>query len=275
MPASGPTVARRQLGRRLKRLREAAGITAEQVEEAGLASRTKVWRIEAGKVRVTVPDVWALARHYGVDQSDADALAALAQNTTDQGPWRPYGEVVPDWFRLYLGLERTATSIRTFEDSVVPGELQTADYARALWRGARPDLDEAAVEPHLALRLERQQALLHRDPPQRLCVVLGENVLRREVGGTPVIAAQIDHLAGLARRDTVDIRYLPFATGAHPAVTGAFRILDFDDAHDPAVVYVELEVAALYLEKQAEVESYRRIFTVLHRRAVPIGEFAP
>ena len=274
MPASGPTVARRQLGRRLRRLREAAGVTADQVEEAGLASRTKIWRIEAGKVRVTMPDVWALARLYGVDQAEADALAALAQSTGAQGRWQQYGDIVPEWFRLYIGLEDAASGIRTFEDCVVPGELQTADYARALWDGARPDVDPVGREPHIRLRLDRQQALFGRSPAPRLHIVLGENVLRRQVGGPEVLAAQIEHLVALGARDGVDIRVLPFSAGAHPAVTGAFRILDFDDPEDPDVVYVELEVAAHYLERQAEVETYRRIFALLHRRARPIGDFA-
>jgi transcriptional regulator with XRE-family HTH domain len=273
MPASGPTVARRQLGRRLKRLREAAGITAEQVEEAGLASRTKIWRIEAGKVRVTVPDVWALTRLYGTDQAEADVLAGLAQRTAARGRWQQYGDVVPEWFRLYVGLEDAASHIRTFEDSVVPGELQTADYARALWHGARPDLPVEAVDPHVHLRLDRQRALFERRPAPRLQIVLGENVLRRQVGGPAVLAEQVRHLAAMDGGDDVDIRVLPFSAGAHPAVTGAFRILSFDDDQDPDVVYVEWEVAAHYLERAAEVETYRRIFALLVRRARPIGEF--
>lgn len=273
MPASGPTVARRQLGRRLKRFREAAGITAEQVEEAGLASRTKIWRIEAGKVRVTVPDVWALTRLYGVPQSEVDVLTTLAQGTAGRGPWQQYGEIVPEWFRLYIGLEDTASGIRTFDDSVVPGELQTADYARALWQGARPDLTVELLEPHIDLRLDRQRALFGRRPAPRMRIVLGENVLRRQVGGPGVLAAQVHHLVGLGEREDVDIRVLPFTAGAHPAITGAFRIMEFDDADDPDVVYIELAVAAHYLEKPVEVQAYRRIFASLHQLARPIGDF--
>ncbi len=275
MPASGPTVARRQLGRRLKRLREAAGVTTEQVEAARIASRAKLWRIERGQVRVTVPDVWALARFYGVESGEADALASLAQGTGNRGPWQGYGDLVPDWFKLYLGLEAAAAAISTWEDSVVPGELQTPAYARALWHGAWPELSETAVEPHVTLRLERQQSLFDRAPAPTLAVVLGENVLRRQVGGAAVLAEQIAHLSELAGRDTVDIRVLPFAAGAHPAVTGAFRILHFADPEDPDVVYAELEVGAHYLERPAELDRYARIFDQVSTRAVPIGEFAP
>jgi transcriptional regulator with XRE-family HTH domain len=272
MPVSGPTVARRQLGRRLKGFREAAGVTVEQIVAANLASRTKIWRIEGGQVRVSVPDVWALCRFYGVDQADTDALTALAEHTSDHGLWHEYRDVVPDWFKLYIGLEAAASRIHTFEDSVVPGELQTADYAQALWHGAWPELVQQDIEPHVSLRLRRQQALLDQATPRKLTVVLGENVLRRQVGGPDVMAAQVQHLNRLAEAGTVDIRVLPFAAGAHPATTGAFRILDFTDDEDPDIVYVELEVGAHYLEKPDQLAQYRRIFARLTERAVPMGE---
>lgn len=275
MPPTGPTVARRQLGRTLRRLREAAGVSPEQVEHAGIASRTKLWRIESGQVRVRVPDARALATLYGVDAERAEALVAVAQSTTERGSWQVYGDAVPDWFKLYIGLEATAQRISTFEDTVVPGELQTPDYARALWHGAWPDLDDKAVEPHITLRLERQRVLFDRSPAPHLTVVLGENVVRREVGGPGVLAAQVARLVELDRAETVDIRVLPFSAGAHPATTGAFRILQFGDNGEPDVVYVELEVGAHYLERPADVDRYCRIFHLVSRHAVPIGDFVP
>jgi transcriptional regulator with XRE-family HTH domain len=274
MPVSGPTVVRRKLGQRLKAHREAAGVTVEQVDEAHLGSRAKTWRIESGQVQVSKADVWALCRLYGVGPQETDDLAALAHETAEPGLWQEFRGVIPEWFKLYVGLETTASQISTFEDGVVPGELQTRQYAEALWRGARPDLTEAEIQPHLDLRTKRQEALFAEVPPRRLAVVLGENVLRRQVGGPEVMAAQLAHLTTLASLPTMDLRILPFASGAHPAVTGAFRILQFDDPQDPDVVYVELEVGAHYLEKISELQQYRRIYTVLTERSVPIGEFA-
>jgi transcriptional regulator with XRE-family HTH domain len=273
MAVSGPTVARRQVGRRLKAYREAAQVTADEVEAAQLASRTKLWRIERGQVRVTVPDIWALCRFYGVGDDEAKALAALAQDTEEPGMWYEHRHVVPEWFRLYVGLENAATHIQSFEDSVVPGELQTPDYARSLWLGAWPHLTEADIAPHIALRLKRQRALSTRIPPPRLAVVLGENVLRRQVGGSTVMAAQRGHLRDLAKQDTVDLRVLPFSAGAHPAVTGAFRILRFTGSHDPDVVYIESELEAHYLEKPEHVEHYRQMFVILTERAEPLESF--
>ncbi len=275
MAITGPTVVRRQLGRSLKRLREDAGKTVDQVEENGLGSRTKIWRIEAGKVPVRVPDIWALCRFYGVNQAETDRLAALASGTSAQGWWEDYADVVPDWFRLYVGLETAAAEIKTFEGSLVPGELQTPDYARAVYRAAQPDDDDAAIERHVKLRLERQEALLNRVEPPHLVVVLGQAVLTQQVGGQDVITAQVDHLRALAERPGIDIRILPFDSGAHAAMTGAFRILDFPDADDPDVVYIETQVGAQYLEKPGELKEYRRIFDLLSEQAVPIGAHKP
>lgn len=272
MPVSGPTVVRRQLGRRLQRLREAAGKTVSEVEAARIGSRTKIWRIERGMVPVKVPDVWALARFYGAGEAETEALSSLAIGTSEHGWWEEYADVVPEWFQLYVSLEAAAQRLQTFEDCVVPGELQTADYARAVYRGAQPLDGEEAIKRYIALRLERQDGLFGRTPPPRMVAVLGENVLTRLVGGPEVMAAQIRHLRELDQRDHVEIQILPFDAGAHAAMTGAFRILDFDDVEDPDLVYLETQVGARYLEKPAELDEYRRIFELIYKQAVPIGE---
>jgi transcriptional regulator with XRE-family HTH domain len=273
MAVSGPTQARRRLGRRLRALREAAGLTLEDVVAAGLASRTKLWRIEGGQVPVRVADLWALCRLYRAADVQTEELQALAARTTTPAPWSDFRDSTPDWFRLYLDLEAAAAAIFSFDDSVVPGELQTFDYTAALWRGARPDLTDELIAPHIALRQQRQQFLLNRDPAPRLSVVLGENVLHRAVGGPDVLTEQIQHLRKLAELPHIDISYLPFSAGAHPAVTGPFRILEFDDVDSPDMAYVELEVGAHYLEKDDELATYRRVSNMLSARAVPIGEF--
>ncbi len=262
---------RRQLGRRLRRLREVAGKTAGDVAEANLASEVKLWRIETGRVAIKIGDVLALCRLYGTDTPTTDALATLAGGTNGQGWSEEHNDVMPDWFRLYVGLEGAAARIQVFEDCVVPGELQTADYARAVFRAARPSDDEEAINRLVQLRLERQKAPLSRIPPPNLVVVLGENVLTRPVGGDAVLAAQVRHLRDLGRRAHVEIRVLPFAAGAHAAMTGAFRVLDFDDAEDPDLAYLETQTGARYLEKPAELDEYRRIFDLIYKQAVPIG----
>ena len=114
---------------------------------------------------------------------------------------------------------------------------------------------------------------LGRRPAPQLATVLGEGALTRPVGGEAVLKAQIEHLRGVARRDNVQIKVLPWSVGAHAAMAGAFRILDFDDPEDPDVVYLESHVGALYLEEHAEVDEYRRIFDLIGKDSVPVGEF--
>ncbi|MBT8227896.1 MAG: helix-turn-helix domain-containing protein [Dactylosporangium sp.] len=273
MPVTGPTVVRRQLGRRLRKLREAAGRTEIDVENAQLASRTKVWRIETGKVPVKVPDIWALCRFYGVPQEETDSLASLASATSEQGWWEDHAGVVPTWFKLYVGMEGVASGIHIYEGGVVPGEVQTADYARALWRAAWPDLDDQAIEPNVAVRLNRQRALLGRTPPPQISILVGEGALARQVGGAAVMEAQIAHLREVDQLDHIEIKVLTFASGAHPGLTGAFRVLDFDDPEDPNVVYIEAQVGGRYLEKPAELAEYRRMLGIMNKQAVPLGEY--
>ncbi|MFI5492367.1 helix-turn-helix domain-containing protein [Actinoplanes sp. NPDC051859] len=269
------SMVRRQLGRKLGRLREAAGMAGIDVEKRKIASRSKVWRIESGQVPVKIPDVWALCALYGATPEETAQLSKMAENTNKQGWWEDYADVVPDWFQLYFDLEEAASAIRTFEDGIIPGELQTAEYAHAVYRAAQPQDDDDTIARHVKLRLERQGRLFDRSPAPQLTIVLGENVLTRLVGGREVLDAQIAHLRELSQRPQVEIRVLPFAAGAHAAMTGAFRILDFPDDEDPAVAYLETQVGARYLEKPAELDEYRRIFQLIHQQSTPIGEYAP
>src|SRR5262249_44621897 len=190
MPITGSTVVRRQLGRQLRRLRDAAGVTEHDVVEAGLASRAKLWRIESGKTAIKIGDVRALCWLYRVDQATTDALANLAQGSIARGWWEDYGHVLPDWFGLYVGLEAAASEIRIYDPEVVHGLLQTPNYLRALFVDSGVDIDEEAVQQQIKLRQERQQALTIRRPPLRVTAILGAGVLARIVGGKRVMAEQ-------------------------------------------------------------------------------------
>jgi transcriptional regulator with XRE-family HTH domain len=272
MPVTGQRVVRRALGRRLTRLRVAKGMSRREVAEARLGiSEPTLHRIETGKVPVTVANARALCWLYGADQSITDALAELALGTS-LVEWWDASPLIPDWFKLYVGLEASATRIASYDGEVVPGELQTERYARAVF-GAERSADEEAADRHVNLRLQRQKTLFARNPPPQLVTVLGEVVLRRPVGGESVLEAQIEHLRKLASNDHVEIRVLPLSVGAHAAMAGAFRILDFDGPDDPDMVYLESHVGALYLEEPHEIDEYRRIFELVRSEAVPIEEF--
>jgi transcriptional regulator with XRE-family HTH domain len=263
---------RRALGRRLTRLRAATGKSRREVAEAKLGiSEPTLHRIETGKTPVTVANVRALCWLYGVDESITDALSELALGTS-QEEWWDANPVIPDWFKLYVGLEASAARICTYEGEVVPGELQTEQYARAVY-GAEQAVEAEAADRHVKLRMQRQAALAARNPQPRMTTVLGEGVLSRQVGGPGVLAGQIEHLRAVARQEHVDVYVLPWSAGAHAGMAGAFRIMDFDDPEDPDVVYLESHIGALYLEEAAEVAEYRRIFELICQAAVPIADY--
>jgi transcriptional regulator with XRE-family HTH domain len=271
VPVTGQRVVRRALGRRLTRLRLANGKSRREVAEAKLGiSEPTLHRIETGKTPVTVANVRALCWLYAVDQSITDALAELALGTS-QEEWWDANPVIPDWFKLYVGLEASARQIVSYDGEVVPGELQTEQYARAVFSAEQPD--EQAAERQVKLRMQRQRALYARTPAPRLITILGEGALTRPVGGQAVLQAQIEHLRTLNKRENIDIKVLPWSAGAHPAMNGAFRILDFDDSEDPDVVYLEHHVGPLYLEEEPEIKEYRRIFHLISDKAIPVQDY--
>jgi transcriptional regulator with XRE-family HTH domain len=273
VPVTGQRVVRRALGRRLTRLRIASNKSRREVAEEKLGiSEPTLHRIETGKTPVTVANVRALCWLYNADQSITDALAELALGTS-QEEWWDANPVIPDWFKLYVGLEVSARKIQSYDGEIIPGELQTEPYARAVYTAEQPP-DEQAIQRHVKLRTQRQKTLFTRNPPPHLTTILGEGALTRHVGGETILKAQIEHLKQLTTQHTnLDIKVLPFTTGAHAAMAGAFRILDFDDPEDPDVVYLESHVGALYLEEPNEVNEYRRIFQLITTDAIPIREY--
>jgi transcriptional regulator with XRE-family HTH domain len=272
MPSQGSNLVRRSLGRRLRKLREAARKTETDVVASSICSRQKLWRIETGKTPVKMADVRALCWLYGADSETTDALANLAMGTAAEAWWEDlYGDVLPSWFKLYLDLEAGADRICTYTAELVHGLLQTADYARAVYEAARPDDDEDAIRRHVDLRMQRQKTVLGRRP--QLTSILSEASLARVVGTPAVMAQQLAHLHDLAAHDNINIRVLRFDAGAHAAMLGDFALLDFDDAEDPAVVYLESQVYARYLEQPKELDEYRRVYDVTYKRTVPIQEY--
>jgi len=273
MPITGSTVVRRQLGRQLRRLRDASSKTEQDVVEAGLASRAKLWRIESGKTAIKIGDVRALCWLYKVDQATTDALAELAKGTSTRGWWEEYSDVLPDWFGLYVGLEAAASEIRVYEPELVHGLLQTPNYLRALVIDSGFDLDEGTIQRQIKLRQERQQALTIRTPPLRITAILGAAVLARPVGSKATMKEQVARQLELDELDHVDIRVMPWNAGGHAAMhIGGFAILDFPDPDDPAVVYLESHTGARYLEKPEELTEYRKIYDLIYKKTVPVEE---
>lgn len=264
---TGSTVPRRQLGRYLRDLRNAAGLTVKAAARALEWSEGKMWRIETGQTSLRSLDVENMCRIYKADQSITEALMGLAKETKAKGWWQSYGDAVPEWFDLYIGLEAAASGFRKYEAELVPGLFQTEDYARSIIRPEHPDESDAEIDRRVRLRLERQAILRRPIDPPAVEVALSETVLRRAVCGAEAMAAQLDHLADASEElPTVKVRVVPFTVAYHPGmVTGAFTILRFPvngggHESEPPTVYADGYTGALYLDKPGEVARYQQAF---------------
>jgi transcriptional regulator with XRE-family HTH domain len=265
----GPTVRRMQLGARLRKLREARGVSREDAGWAIRASESKISRMELGRVGFKVRDVTDLLTLYGVDDPDERAaLSTLAREANTPGWWHPYGDLLSTWFQYYLDLEAAATLIRTYEVQFVPGLLQTEAYARAVIRLGHLDAPPAEIDRRVGLRMARKQVLSRPDPP-RLWAVVDEAVLRRPVGGTAVLRDQLNALVEACELPGVRLQVVPFDAGGHAAAGGSFTILRFPDEDMTDVVYIEHLTSALYLDRPEDVDSYAAAVGRLFIEAAP------
>ena len=250
------TVLRMLLGAQLRRLREAEGISPEQAGYAIRASRSKISRMENGRVGFKIRDLEDLLTLYGVtDGQQRSEVLDLARQTSAPNWWAKYGDILPAWFETYLGLESAALTIRTFEVQFVPGLFQTEDYARAVTRLGHHSATADEIERRVALRIKRQDVLARPDPP-RVWAVMDEAVLRRPYGGAAVMRAQLRRLAEAAALPHVTLQAVPFTRGGHAGASGAFSILRFQERDLPDVVYIEHLTSAIYLEQRPDVEHY-------------------
>ena len=270
MASPSPTVRRKRLGIELRRLREQASLTCEEVGERLECSGTRISRIETGRMGIKPGDVRELLEVYGVAGTEADSLVQLAREARRKGWWHTYGQVLPTWFEAYVGLEGEAVRLRDFQPLVIPGLLQTEDYARAVLRAAPNAGSAEDIDRQVALRMERQAILGQASPPD-LWVVLGEGVLRVNVGGASIMRAQLRRLTDVAERSGVTLQVLPFTTGAYVHPISPFTVLDFSDIADPTVVYLEHLTGSLFLEHPDEVRRYTVVFDHLRAEALGTG----
>ena len=252
---SKATVQHLILGSLLRRLREVCGISIEQSADAIRCSHAKIGQMERGQVRFKERDVSDLLMLYGVtDPPERAALLNLVREVNTPGWWHTYSEGLPIWHEPYAGLEAAASVLRLYEVQVVPGLLQTEEYAHALIRQGSA-ADEKEIRRWAELRVSRQEVLFGPNPPQ-LWAVVDEGALRRPVGGREVVRDQLQYLIEIAALPNVTLQILPFAAGPHSAMRGPFTILRFADPDLDDVVYLEQLTSALYLDKPSEVDIY-------------------
>ncbi|MFJ6199709.1 helix-turn-helix domain-containing protein [Micromonospora sp. NPDC092111] len=265
MSETGSTVPRRELGRLLRQTREQASVGLEAAATDLEWSRAKMYRIESGQSPVRTPDVEAMCRLYRASSEMTEVLVSLAKESKSKGWYHAYGEVIPRWFELYVGLEAAASRIRSYQHALVPGLLQTADYAASLAR-SRPGATTAEVQKQVALRMERQRILTRYLPAAPLLeVIIEEGLLHKRM---PDMAGQVHRLVSASQEPNVSVRIVPSErTHAHFAVAGSFVILEFPTrgarSAEPTTVYKEGLTGALYLDRTEEVRSYAEAWAAL------------
>jgi transcriptional regulator with XRE-family HTH domain len=270
--AGGPTALRIMLGSQLRRLREAKRITLEDAGYVIRASGSKMSRLETGRVGFKHRDISDLLTLYGVtDEQERATLQELARQASGRGWWHDFADVMPAWFEPYVGLEEAASSIRCYENQLVPALLQTADYARAIARLGHPAGSADEINRRVSLQLTRQ-AVLIRPTLASLWVVLDEAALRRPVGSPDVMRGQLRHLIDTGSRANVSLQVIPLTRGGHAAAGGPFTILRFSEPDLPDVVYLEQLTSALYLDKRETVDHYLEVMERLCVEALPTDE---
>ncbi|MGW5198191.1 helix-turn-helix domain-containing protein [Streptomyces spiralis] len=266
---SAPTVLRMVLGKRLRQLREQAGVSFEDAARAIEVTPLTVRRIEKAEVGLRIPYVRELLRAYGVPAAEIDDFAAMAREANKPGWWYKFRDVLPEWFKAYVSLESEASVIRLYEPHYVPGLLQTPEYATALLRVGFPNESKEGLARRVDLRVRRQDLLAKPDAPV-LWAILDETVLRRPVGGAEVMRSQLDRIVEALDLPKVRIQIMRFSVGAHPGAYGPFHHFRFGFSELPDVVYTENLAGSVYYDRPEDVVAYLEVLDRMSVQAEPV-----
>lgn len=264
MTGSSPTVRQRELGKRLRELRNDRGMTVEDAADKLLCSATKISRLETGVRRPSLRDVRDLCALYEVDESTAADFMSLARGAREPGWWTQYEDINLD---PYIGLEHEATAITCYSTYYIPALLQTEDYAQTIIKAIAPKMDPAIHQQRVEVRMRRQQRLDDAHRP-RYRVLLDESSLRRRVGGPALIAAQLSKILQTARSGKAVVQVVTFEAGAHAAADGNFVLLEFADSNLSPVIFIEGLTGNQYLERAADIARYREAVEYLRDAAL-------
>ena len=240
-PAEGlvePTLYRRRLRSELRKAREAAGMTQRDVAEAMDWSASKLIRIESGAVNISTNDLRVLLGHYNVDSARVHALVNIARTAREVvSRWNIYRDVATPEFIAFLGYESSAAIIRYYDPVLVPGPLQTEEYAQTVLKLLLPE-NPQRVDPLVDLRMQRQEILV-REPTPKLHFIMDEAVIHRAVGGRDIMRRQLQHLQEVTEYPNVSIRVVPFEHGLYPHQWVPYILFEFPEPEDGDVLYVE------------------------------------
>lgn len=263
-----PTVRLRRLAAELRRLRSEAGLSREQVESQTGVNEGTLYRIETARGRPQRRTLTALLDLYGAAEPVKADLLEIARSSGGQGWARPYDWQLPGEYAAYISFEAEARAVHNYESLFVPGLLQTPDYGRAMVRGVLPAATAEEVDQRVQARAERQK-LLDAEHPLELWAVTDEAAIRRQVGGSQVMAAQLDHMVQAAQRPNVTVQVITFGSGAHPGMPGSFAHMEFRNDLDPDLVYVDTLAGDIFLETDDDIRRYRSMFH--HLRAIALS----
>lgn len=270
MPTT-PTVRRLVLSNELSRLRAAANISAERAAQHIGCRVTKISRIELAQNNIQVGDVKMLAELYGDDAGHIEIMLDLARGQNQRGRWNGHRSVYPEWFRMFVDLERDANAVRSVQVEVIPGLLQTERYIRALHAGGQPVGENGEADHCVAARVERQELFTRSGPPQ-VSFILSESCLRRQVGSAEVMLEQLHHLIEMARLPTVGVQVLPFDTQTDAGrIAYRFTLLTIPAPRITAPLefaYVEAHDDARYLDDKKAVAAYLNLWGRLQAAAL-------
>ncbi|WP_165950213.1 helix-turn-helix transcriptional regulator [Actinomadura sp. GC306] len=266
--AGSPTMRRRRLAAELRRIRTDAQMSITDVVAQLGWQGSKLSRIENRQIGISTTDVRRLLDLYGVDDpQQIHRLVEMARRAKERGWWESYSASLPTETRTMIGIETDASLIRTYQQALIPGLLQTHDYARAVIRAARPTDPQEVIDERVEVRLARQALLKEREAPQ-LWVVVNEGAIRQVVGSHAIMAAQLESLIEERDRLNVVVQVLPFAAGEHPAMVGSFSLYSFPAEEQTGAVYIETMNSALILETSHELETYADAFDRLRAAAL-------
>lgn len=264
-----PKTARaRRLGFALRAFREAAGLTLEEAADEINSTRSTLSRYENAQTLINPATVRALLLLYGVAAEEVTTAVQLAKDARIPGWWQSYSYVLDRRTLDFIALEADATGIANFEPSVIPGLLQTADYIRAVMRGAPHTLSDKDVEQRVEARLSRQQRLTETDPPI-FDAIIDEGALLRPVGGRDVLAAQLNQLLKATELPNVTIQVVALSAGYYRGTGGSLHILEFADPEDPILASVETVAGQLTLDRPADLRTCTKVME--HLRAVALS----
>ena len=265
MVGQNPTVRQRELGRRLRDLRDERGLTIADVADKLLVSATKISRLETGTRPPNLRDVRDLCRHYGLDEVATAELLNLARGAREQVWWTQYEDLKLD---PYLGLEDEATAIISYTTYYIPALLQTEAYTRAIIKDIAPKMDSDIFEQRVEARMRRQQ-VLEKDKPPRYRVLLDEAVLNHDIGGQTVMAAQLEEVMNAQRLGKAVVQVIPFSARSYVAQDSNFVLLEFEaESTISPIVFVEGLTGNHYFERRAEVERYAEAIELLRDSAL-------